>query len=72
MYAVDVSPDLISTVEASEWGQRFPTIGKAWRRVSTAVVPFFAFPSLALRTSEPQNPQTPEPQNRRTPEPQNE
>jgi putative transposase len=29
---------------ASPWGQRYPTIVAAWRRVWTRVIPFFAFP----------------------------
>jgi transposase-like protein len=29
---------------ASPWGQRYPTIAAAWRRVWTRVIPFFAFP----------------------------
>ena len=30
-------------------GQRFPTIGKMWRRTWTAVIPFFAFPPEVRR-----------------------
>lgn len=29
---------------ASQWGQRYPTIVTAWRRVWARVIPFFAFP----------------------------
>jgi transposase-like protein len=29
---------------AGSWGQRFPTIVKAWRQAWTHVIPFFAFP----------------------------
>jgi transposase-like protein len=34
----------LAAFEVGPWGQRFPTIGKMWRRVWTAVIPFFAFP----------------------------
>ena len=33
----------------ARWGQRFPTIGKMWRRAWTAVIPFFAFPPEVRR-----------------------
>jgi transposase-like protein len=36
--------EALATFEAGAWGQRFPTIGKMWRRTWTAVIPFFAFP----------------------------
>lgn len=32
-----------------EWGQRFPTIVSAWRRVWDQVIPFFAFPPEVRR-----------------------
>jgi putative transposase len=34
---------------ASAWGQRFPTIPKAWRQAWTHVIPFFAFPPAVRR-----------------------
>jgi putative transposase len=40
----DQAADALAGFEAGAWGQRFPTIGKMWRRVWTAVIPFFAFP----------------------------
>lgn len=40
----DQAAHALAAFEAGAWGQRFPTIGKMWRRVWTAVIPFFAFP----------------------------
>lgn len=40
----DQAAEALAAFEAGAWGQRFPTIGKMWRRVWTAVIPFFAFP----------------------------
>jgi transposase-like protein len=31
--------------EAGAWGQKFPTVGAAWRRAWERVIPFFAFPA---------------------------
>ena len=31
------------------WGQRFPTVAAAWRRVWDKVIPFFAFPPAIRR-----------------------
>src|SRR5262249_21518687 len=45
----DEAAEALTTFEASSWGQRFPTIGKAWRRVWTSVIPFFAFPPAVRR-----------------------
>ena len=39
----EAAAEALTTFEASAWGQRFPTIGKMWRRTWTAVIPFFAF-----------------------------
>ena len=39
----------LTAFEASPWGQRFPTIGKMWRRTWAAVIPFFAFPPEVRR-----------------------
>lgn len=39
----------LADFEAGPWGRRFPTIGKMWRRVWTAVIPFFAFPPEVRR-----------------------
>ena len=39
-------------LEASEqgsWGQKFPTVAMAWRRVWDRVIPFFAFPPAVRR-----------------------
>jgi putative transposase len=42
--SADAAAEALAAFEASRWGQRFPTIGKIWRRTWTAVIPFFAFP----------------------------
>ena len=34
----------LTSFEAGFWGQKYPAIGMAWRRVWTEVIPFFAFP----------------------------
>jgi len=34
----------LGAFETSEWGQKYPAIGMAWRRVWAEVIPFFAFP----------------------------
>jgi putative transposase len=34
----------LQAFEQSTWGQRYPTIAAAWRRVWQHVIPFFAFP----------------------------
>jgi putative transposase len=39
----------LETFDASPLGQRFPTVGAAWRRAWTQVVPFFAFPPAIRR-----------------------
>ena len=31
------------------WGQKFPTVGGAWRRARDKVIPFFAFPPEVRR-----------------------
>ena len=36
--------EALTTFEASEWGQKHPTIATAWRRNWERVIPFFAFP----------------------------
>ncbi len=36
--------EALTTFEASEWGQKHPTIAAAWRRNWARVIPFFAFP----------------------------
>jgi putative transposase len=39
----------LSAFEAGYWGQKYPAIGMAWRRVWGEVVPFFAFPKDVRR-----------------------
>jgi putative transposase len=39
----------LSAFEAGFWGQKYPAIGMAWRRVWTEVVPFYAFPKEVRR-----------------------
>lgn len=39
----------LSSFEAGFWGQKYPAIGMAWRRVWTEVIPFFAFPKDVRR-----------------------
>ena len=40
----EVAALALAEFAASPWGQRYPTIAAAWRRVWTRVIPFFAFP----------------------------
>ena len=40
----DLSELALNEFAASPWGQRYPTIAAAWRRVWTRVIPFFVFP----------------------------
>jgi transposase-like protein len=47
--SADAALDALATFEGSAWGQRFPTIGKMWRRAWPAVIPFFAFPPEVRR-----------------------
>jgi putative transposase len=47
--SADAAADALTAFEDSPWGQRFPTIGKMWRRTWTAVIPFFAFPPEVRR-----------------------
>jgi putative transposase len=42
--SADLALTALETFEHGEWGQRFPTIGAAWRRAWARVIPFFAFP----------------------------
>lgn len=39
----------LGAFEAGYWGQKYPAIGMAWRRVWSEVVPFFAFPKDVRR-----------------------
>jgi putative transposase len=39
----------LDAFEVTPLGQRFPTVGQAWRRAWTQVVPFFAFPPAIRR-----------------------
>ena len=47
--SADAAGEALTAFEASDWGHRFPTIGKAWRRAWTSVIPFFAFPPEVRR-----------------------
>ena len=40
----EAAAEALEGFDAGAWGQRFPTIGKAWRRAWTSVIPFFTFP----------------------------
>jgi putative transposase len=42
--SADLAQSALDAFERGEWGQRFPTIGAAWRRAWARVIPFFAFP----------------------------
>ncbi len=42
--SADLALGALDAFEHGEWGQRFPTIGAAWRRAWPRVIPFFAFP----------------------------
>ena len=39
----------LDAFEQSAWGQKFPTVVAAWRRVWDRVIPFFAFPPAVRR-----------------------
>ncbi len=39
----------LDAFEAGFWGQKYPAIGMAWRRVWTEVIPFYAFPTEVRR-----------------------
>ena len=39
----------LAAFEESEWGQKYPAIGMAWRRAWAEVIPFFAFPNEVRR-----------------------
>jgi putative transposase len=47
--SADAAAEALTAFEASDWGRRFPTIGKAWRRAWTSVIPFFAVPPEVRR-----------------------
>jgi len=47
--SVEAAAEALTTFEASPWGQRCPTISKAWRRAWASVIPFFAFPPEVRR-----------------------
>src|SRR4029079_3686429 len=42
--SADAALLVLDAFERGPWGVRFPTIGAAWRRAWTHVIPFFAFP----------------------------
>ena len=42
--SAEAAADALAAFDGGPWGQRFPTIGKAWRREWTSIIPFFAFP----------------------------
>ncbi len=39
----------LEAFERGSWGQRFPTVGAAWRRAWDRVIPFFAYPPAVRR-----------------------
>jgi transposase-like protein len=39
----------LEAFERGPWGQRFPTVGAAWRRAWDRVIPFFAYPPAVRR-----------------------
>jgi len=39
----------LDAFERRPWGQKFPTVAAAWRRVWDRVIPFFAFPPAVRR-----------------------
>ena len=39
----------LATFAAGQWGQKYPTIAPAWRRVWEQVIPFFAYPPEVRR-----------------------
>ena len=39
----------LTAFEAGPWGEKYPAIGKAWRRAWQEVIPFFAFPRAVRR-----------------------
>jgi len=39
----------LTAFEAGYWGHRYPAIGQSWRRASSEVIPFFAFPDEVRR-----------------------
>jgi transposase-like protein len=45
----DAAAVALDAFEASALGARFPTVGAAWRRAWTQVIPFFAFPPAVRR-----------------------
>jgi putative transposase len=42
--SADAALAALDAFEHGPWGLRFPTVGAAWRRAWTLVLPFFAFP----------------------------
>jgi putative transposase len=47
--SADAALTALEAFEHSPWGTRFPTVGAAWRRAWTHVIPFFAFPPEVRR-----------------------
>ena len=45
----EAAEEALNEFEAGAWGQKFPTVGSAWRRVWDKVIPFFAFPPEVRR-----------------------
>ena len=39
----------LEAFERGPWGQRFPTVGAAWRRAWDRIIPFFAYPPAVRR-----------------------
>ena len=42
--SMEAAQGALDEFEAGPWGQKYPTIGAAWRRAWDRVIPFFAFP----------------------------
>lgn len=42
--SAEAAEHALEAFEAGPWGQRYPSVGAAWRRAWDRVIPFFAFP----------------------------
>jgi putative transposase len=47
--SAEAAQHALDAFDQGPWGQRFPMIGKAWRRAWAHVIPFFAFPPAVRR-----------------------
>lgn len=54
----------LDALKAGAWGQKFPAIGRSWRRVWSKVIPFFDFPRMFVGSSTPRIPSCAEPSGR--------